>query len=213
MTGNNVGFHFPTGVTNGQYNVNVFLQPTSQTQGCSVFFIWVWPRQTLTASVDCQRDMTGHGCSDQILLAHTATTAPRSFRLRLLRLQITTRLGEEIRFHLVTIESEMAIWRLGTPQSGFDSAIPAQYFGRSVGVFAWRRHRRWQNYGIWVPADIPTTKVLTPQGVTTVTASTVPLQVPGTDSRLPNSTTTYTDLTTGNIITNYVPAVPGITVG
>ena len=61
----------------------------------------------------------------------------------------------------------------------------------------------------WVPANLPTTKVVTPLGLITVTANTVPLQVTDSDSRLNNSSTTYTDLTSGDVITDYVPAVPG----
>jgi len=58
VTGNNQGFTFPSPVTNGgQYNVRVFLQPTSQTQDCGVFYyLGVATSNVNNVIVDCQHN-------------------------------------------------------------------------------------------------------------------------------------------------------------
>jgi len=58
VTGNNQGFTFPTAVTNdGQYNVSVFLQPTSQTQQCTAFYyLGVAKANVNNIIIDCQHN-------------------------------------------------------------------------------------------------------------------------------------------------------------
>ena len=210
VTGNNVGFHFPTGVTNnGQYNVNVFLQPTSQTQGCSVFFyLGVATANVDSVIVDCQHNdwawMFGPDTAGTYGDYGTAVLPPPPAPAA----DNNTPGGRDFASTWSRSNQKWLFGGWGLPVQGSTPPFLPNTLG-DLWVFLPGAGTGGGETGIWVPADLPTTKVLTPQGVTTVTASTVPLQVPGTDSRLTNSTTTYTDLTTGNIITNYVPAVPG----
>jgi hypothetical protein len=213
VSGNNVGFHFPTGVTNnGKYNVNVFLQPTSQTQGCSTFYyLGVATANVDSVIVDCQHNDwawmfgpdTAGTYGDYGLSNLPPPPSPAA--------DLNTPGGRDFGVTWSQPGIENRKWLFGgwgLPTQGASPPLLPSFMG-DLWVFLPGAGTGGGETGIWVPADLPTTKVVTPLGLITVTANTGPLQVTDSDSRLNNTTTTYTDLASGDVITNYVPAVPG----
>lgn len=208
VTGNNVGFHFPTGVTNnGQYNVNVFLQPTSQPQPCTAFYyLGVATANVDTVTIDCQHNdwtwmfgpdtATGYGPYGTAVIPPPPPPAADQ----------NTPGGRD--FAATWSGSSDLKWMFGGWGLPVQGASPPYlpYFMGDLWVF-WPGVGSGGTTGIWVPADLPTKTTKTTLGYISVIASTVPLQSPGSYSST-TSSSTYTD-TSGNIITNFYPGGPG----
>jgi hypothetical protein len=211
VSGNNVGFHFPTGVTNnGQYNVNVFLQPASQTQPCTAFYyLGVATANVDSVIIDCQHNdwawMFGphtagtYGDYGFLELPPPAAPAPNT----------NTPGGRDFAVTWSTPSSDLK-WMFGGWGLPVTGANPPYlpYFMGDLWVFLPGAGSGGEA-GIWVPADLPTTTTLTPAGLILVAANINPLENPGSFSVLNNSTSTYTDKASGNVITNYYPGGPG----
>ena len=134
VSGNNVGFHFPTGVTNnGKYNVNVFLQPTSQTQGCSTFYyLGVATANVDSVIVDCQHNdwawMFGPdtaGTYGDYGLSNLPPPPAPAADLNTLEEEISASLGRDRDAR----KSQMAIWRVGPAYAGGEPAIASLLYG------------------------------------------------------------------------------------
>jgi len=215
VTGNNVGFHFPTGVTNnGQYNVNVFLQPTSQQQPCTAFYyLGVATTNVDSVIIDCQHNdwawMFGSDTNGTLGPYGTAVLPPPPAPAA----DLNTPGGRDFAATwspAANLNPSDLKWMFGGWGLPVTGASPPYlpYFMGDLWVF-WPGVGTGGETGIWVPADLPTTTVQFPTGVVTSTASTVPLQSPGSYSILNNSSSTYTDKGTGDIITNFYPGGPG----
>jgi hypothetical protein len=210
VAGNNVGFHFPTGVTNnGNYNVNVFLQPASQPQPCTAFYYTgVASANVDSVIIDCQHNdfawMFGPdsvGTYGPYGLANLPPPPPPAA-------DTNTPGGRD--FSATWSDTSGLKWMFGgwgLPVSGANPPFIPFFMG-DLWVFIPGAGSGGET-GIWVPADLPTTTTVTTLGVTTVTADTHPLQSPGSYSVGANSSVTYTDKLSGDTITNFTPAVPG----
>jgi len=216
VSGNNVGFHFPTGVTNnGKYNVNVFLQPTSQPQPCTVFYyLGVATANVDSVIVDCEHndwawmfgpDTAGtYGPYGLAALPPPPSPAPDTNTPGGRDFSATWSPASNV--NPSDLKWMFGGWGLPITSSVSPPFLP--YFMGDLWVF-WPGGGGAGQTGTWIPADLPTTTTLTPLGVTTAVANTVPLQVPGSYSVLSNSSVTYTDKTSGDVITTYSPAAPG----
>jgi len=216
VTGNNVGFHFPTGVTNnGKYNVSVFQQPSSQTQGCTVFFyLGVATANVDSVIVDCQHndftwmfgpDSVGSGLGPYGLATLPPPPAPAQ--------DTNTPGGRD--FSATWSGPSNLKWMFGG--LGLPVQSTANYLPNTMGdlwVF-WPGAGTGGETGIWIPADLPTiTTVIA--GITSVAVNLSPafpnapnaLLTPGTPS-IQNDTTINTKDTAGNPITYFYPAAPG----
>ena len=212
VSGNNVGFHFPTGVTNnGKYNVGVFLSATSQPQPCSVFFyLGVATANVDSVVVDCQHNdwawMFGPDIAGTYGDYGTAVLPPPPAPAA----DLNTPGGRDF----ASTWSEPGIanrkWLFGGWGLPIQGASPPfiPYFMGDLWVF-WPGQGSGGETGIWVPADLPTVKTVTPLGTTSVLANLNPLLSPGSFSNLNDSSSTYTDNTSGDVITTFTPAVPG----
>lgn len=207
VTGNNVGFHFPTGVTNnGKYNVNVFLEPTSQPQPCTAFYyLGVATANVDSVIIDCQHNdwtwMFGPDTAGTYGAYGLASLPPPPSPSA----DQNTPGGRD--FSATWSGPSDQKWMFGGWGLPVQGASPPYipFFMGDLWLF-------WPGVdsgtGIWIPADLPTTTTKTPLGLITVVANLAPLETPGSSSVLTNSTTTYTDIS-GDVITNYYPAVPG----
>jgi Galactose oxidase, central domain len=210
VTGNNVGFHFPTGVTNnGKYNVNVFLQPTSQTQPCTAFsYLGVATANVDNVIIDCQHNdwawMFGPDTSGTYGDYGTAVLPPPPAPAA----DPNTPGGRD--FAVTWSGSSDQKWIFGGWGLPIQGASPPYipYFMGDLWVFLPGAGSGGET-GIWAPADLPTTTTVTPLGVTTVIANLHPLLTPGSYSNSPSSSSSYTDKGSGDVITNFFPAVPG----
>jgi hypothetical protein len=209
VTGNNVGFHFPTGVTNnGQYNVNVFLQPTSQPQPCNAFYyLGVATANVDNVVIDCEHNdwawMFGSDTTGTYGTYGTAALPPPPPPAA----NLNTPGGRD--FAATWPGSSDMRWIFGGWGMPVTGAVPAYlpYFMGDLWVF-WPGVGSGGETGVWIPANLPTTKIVHDTGVTNVTANTVPLQTPGSYSST-TSSSTYTDSSTGDVITNFYPGGPG----
>jgi hypothetical protein len=207
VTGNNVGFHFPTGVTNnGKYNVNVFLQPTSQTQPCTAFsYLGVATSNVDNVIIDCQHNdwawMFGPDVAGTYGNYGTAVLPPPAADLN-------TPGGRD--FAATWSGAPNQKWLFGGWGLPIQGATPPYlpFIMGDLWVFLPGAGSGAQT-GIWAPADLPTTTTTTPLGVTTVVANLNPLLNPGSFSISTPTSTTYTDKGSGDLITKFSPAVPG----
>src|SRR6516165_1482497 len=210
VTANNQGFTFPTGVTNnGKYNVNVFLQPTSQTQPCTAFYyMGVATANVSDIIIDCQHnDWSWMSGPDK-----NGTYGPNGmFTYPPPPQDLNTPGGRD--FASTWSDSADRKWMFGGWGLPIQSSVNPPYlpfilsdlwvFLPGVGTGF--------GTGIWVPSDLPTQTVKTPTGLVTVTPEPFaqpPLQTPGLYSSI-TSSLTYTDTTSGDVITNFYPGVPG----
>jgi len=206
VTGNNVGFHFPTGVTNnGKYNVNVFLQPTSQPQPCTAFYyMGVATANVDDVIIDCQHNdwtwMTGPDTN--------GTYGPNGlFVFPPPTQNVNTPGGRD--FAGTWSGSSDLKWMFGGYGMPIPSTVSPPFLPSIMGdlwVF-WPGLGGGDGTGIWIPANLPTTTTKTPAGLIIVVPNLTPLEYPGSYSTTPSSFT-YTD-TTGDIITNFYPGGPG----
>jgi hypothetical protein len=215
VTGNNVGFHFPTGVTNnGKYNVGIFLQPTSQAQGCTVFFyLGVATANVDSVIVDCQHNdftwMFGPNTLTGLGSYGTATLPPPPAPTQ----DPNTPGGRD--FAATWSPASNLKWMFGG--LGLPVSSAANYLPNILGdlwVF-------WpgcgpggcgSQTGIWIPADVPTvTSVI--GGITNVVVNPNPVypnpMVTPATSSIQNDITINTTDTAGNPITYLYPAAPG----
>jgi hypothetical protein len=211
VTGNNQGFTFPTPVTNnGKYLVSVFVEPTSQPQGCTAFYYTgVATANVTTPIIDCEHndwawefgsDMVGtYGPYGTAVLPPPASPAPDT----------NTPGGRDY----------AATWSAPNP---FGFASEKWMFGgfgmvvtgvsppylpdvlSDLWVF-WPG--LYNSTGAWVPADLPTRTIHFPTGLVTSTAYTDRLQRPNWPSSVSTSST-FTD-PAGDIITDFFPGGPG----
>ncbi len=212
VTGNNVGFQFPTGVTNnGQFNVNVFLQPTSQPQPCGAFFyLGVATGNVDSVVIDCQHNdwtwmfgsdvATGYGPYGTAVLppppppaANQNTPGGRDFAATWAKPSDP-------------FDRKWMFGGWGLPVQGASPAY-LPYYLNDLWVF-WPGAGTSGTTGIWIPAALHTTTVKTPLNVVSVSADTSTLQSPGWYSST-SSISSYTDNTTGDIITDFYPGAPG----
>ena len=210
VTANNQGFTFPTGVTNnGKYNVNVFLQPTSQTQPCTAFYyLGVATANVSDIIIDCQHnDWTWMTGPDK-----NGTYGPNGLFTYPPPLQdLNTPGGRD--FAATWSDSADRKWMFGGWGLPIQSQVNPPYLPfilNDLWVFLPGAGTGFGT-GIWVPSDLPTQTVKTPTGLVTVTPEPFPqppLQTPGLYSSA-FSSFGYTDTTSGNIITNSYPAAPG----
>jgi len=210
VTGNNQGFTFSTGVTNnGKYSVNVFLQPTSQTQPCTAFYyMGVATANVSDIIIDCQHNdwawMTGPDKNGTYgpngLFTYPPPPQDRN-----------TPGGRD--FAATWSDSADRKWMFGGWGLPIQSTVNPPYLPfilNDLWVFLPGAGTGFGT-GIWVPSDLPTQTVQTPTGLVTVTPEPFPqppLQTPGLYSSA-FSSFGYTDTTSGNIITNSYPAAPG----
>jgi hypothetical protein len=199
VTGNNQGFVFPTSVTNeGQYNVQIFLQPTSQPQPCGTFYyLGVATSNVDSVILDCQHNdwtwMFGpdtNGTYGPYGLAQIPPPPPPT-------LDTNTPGGRDFAATWAEPGSGRK-WMFGGFGMVTSGVSPPFLPGLLSDLWVF-----WPGYngqtGVWIPANLPiTTTSVTSGGITTVTntASTVPLQYPGTFSTGPNArwgSVTWTD--------------------
>jgi len=207
VTGNNQGFVFPTLVTNeGQYNVQVFLQPTSQPQGCGTFYyMGVATADVDSVIVDCQHNdwtwMFGPDTNGTYGPYGTAQLPPPMAP----SLDTNTPGGRDYAVTWTDLQGRK--WMFGGYGMTVSGVTPPFLPALQNDVWVFWPGLNGQT-GEWIPANLPTTMTsTTANGVTTVTntASTVPLQYPGGYS----STTSSSSSGTTTITTVTYPGGPG----
>jgi hypothetical protein len=206
VTGNNQGFTFPTPVTNeGKYDVGVFVQPTSQLQGCGAFYyMGVATANVTSVIIDCQHnDWTWQFGADTV-----GTYGPLGFA------QVppppapatdpNTPGGRDYASTWTDLGGRK--WMFGGYGMVVQGVTPPFLPGilNDLWVF-WPG--LYNPTGAWIPANLPITTTKFKTGTTTAIASTVPMQYPDGYSST-SSSFTYTD-PTGDIITNFTPGGPG----
>jgi Kelch motif protein len=203
VTGNNQGFNFSTPVTNeGQYNVQVFFQPTSQTQGCtSFYYLGVATANVNTVIIDCQHNdwtwMFGPDTNGSYGPTGTAQLPPPPLPSQ----DTNTPGGRE--YGMTWSDSAGGKWMFGGWGMPVTGAAPPllPYLMNDLWVFEPGLYGGSGQTGAWVPANLPvSTMTSSAGGVTTITrtAITTPLQSTGgysstafTFASGPNTTTTY----------------------
>jgi hypothetical protein len=217
VKGNNVGFHFPTGVTNnGQYDVSVFFQQTTQTQPCTAFnYTGVATANVNNVIIDCQHNdfawMFGPNTLGSPYTYGTATLPPPAPPAP----NPNTPGGRDF---AATWSPASGVnpanlkWMFGG--LGLPIASAANFLPNILGdlwVF-WPGAGPGGQTGIWVPADLPTTTTVI-GGITSVVVnpnpvSPDPLVTPGTSSVQTDIVINTFD-TAGNPVTYFYPAAPG----
>jgi len=184
VTGNNQGFAFPTPVTNeGQYNVQVFLQPTSQPQACGTFYyMGVATTNVDSVIVDCQHNdwtwMFGpdtNGTYGPYGTAQLPPPAPPA-------LDNNTPGGRD--YAVTWSDGAGKKWMFGGYGMVVQGVTPGFLPGLLNDLWVFWPGADGQT-GIWIPANLPiTTTSVTSGGVTTITntTTTVPLQYPNQPS-------------------------------
>src|SRR5215468_1631282 len=210
VTANNQGFTFPTGVTNnGKYNVNVFLQPTSQTQPCTAFYyLGVATANVSDIIIDCQHnDWSWMSGPDK-----NGTYGPNGlFTYPPPPQDLNTPGGRD--FAATWSDSSDRKWMFGGWGLPIQSQVNPPYLPfilNDLWVFLPGAGTGFGT-GIWVPSDLPTQTVKTPTGLVTVTPEPFPqppLQTPGLYSSTASSSQ-YTDVISGDVITKSYPGGPG----
>ncbi|MGC2849326.1 MAG: hypothetical protein WB556_04995 [Candidatus Acidiferrum sp.] len=209
VTGNNQGFTFPTPVTNeGQYNVQVFLQPTSQTQACGTFYyMGVATANVNSVIVDCQHnDWTWMFGPDT-----NGTYGP--YGLTALPPPVAPSLDNNTpggRDYAVTWNetSSSRKWMFGGFGLTITGASPPFLPALLNDLWVFWPGMNGQT-GIWIPANLPiTTTTSVSSSGTTVSnvASVVPLEYPGGYSSTTTSSTSVNGTTT---VTTTYPGGPG----
>jgi hypothetical protein len=181
VTGNNQGFTFPTPVTNeGKYDVQVFLQPTSQSQGCGAFYyLGVATANVNSVIIDCQHNdwtwMFGADTAGMYGPYGTAQIPPPAPPAQ----DNNTPGGRDYAMTWTDLQGRK--WMFG----GYGMVVT----GVSPPFLPALLNDLWVFWpglggqtGEWIPANLPiTTTTITVSGVTSITnvASTVPLQYPG----------------------------------
>jgi Galactose oxidase, central domain len=201
VTGNNQGFTFPTPVTNnGQYNVNVFVQPTSQPQGCTAFYYeGVATANVDSVIIDCQHNdwtwMFGPDTNGTLGPYGIAQLPPPIAPAQ----DTNTPGGRE--YGVTWTDSAGRKWMFGgwgMPVTGVSPPL-LPYLMDDLWVFVPGLNGGAGQTGSWVPANLPiTTMTSTSGGVTTITntPSTVPLQTTGGYSSVTSTFATGTNTTT-----------------
>jgi hypothetical protein len=208
VTGNNQGFTFPTPVTNeGQYNVNVFVQPTSQQQGCTAFYYQgVATANVSSVIIDCQHNdwtwMFGPDTNGAYGPNGTAQLPPAPLPSQ----DTNTPGGRE--YGMTWTDLAGRKWMFGGWGMPVTGATPPllPYLMNDLWVFWPGLYGGSGQTGAWIPANLPVTTTTTTAGtVTTIskTASTAPLQSTGG-----YSSTGYTVISGTNSTTTY-PGGPG----
>jgi len=206
VKGNNTSWIFPTAVTdNGHYNVSIFFDPTSQPQGCWIFYYeGVATANVNSVIVDCQHndwtwtfgpDTTGN--LGTYGLGQLPPPQPPAQNLN-------TPGGRD--FPATWTDRQGQKWVFGgwgLPVAGVNPPfIP--YFMNDLWVFSPGSIPAAGN-NIWIPANLPIARTTTvSNGVTTIidTTSNVPLQYPGDSNPNPSArwgSVTWTDSTTGDL--------------
>jgi hypothetical protein len=189
VTGNNQGFTFPTPVTNeGQYNVNVFVQPTSQQQGCTAFYYQgVATANVSSVIIDCQHNdwtwMFGPDTNGAYGPNGTAQLPPAPLPSQ----DTNTPGGRE--YGMTWTDLAGRKWMFGGWGMPVTGATPPllPYLMNDLWVFWPGLYGGSGQTGAWIPANLPVTTTTTTAGtVTTIskTASTAPLQPRGTGRTL-----------------------------
>ena len=206
VTGDNQGFSFPTPVTNeGKYDVSVFVQPTSQIQGCGAFYyMGVATANVSSVIIDCQHndwawefgsDSAGtYGPYGVAVVPPPASPAPDN----------NTPGGRDYAATWTDLSDRK--WMFG----GYGMVVTgvSPEFLPSILSDLWVFWPGLYNStGAWVPANLPTTTIQFTTGLVTSTASTVPMQYPDAYSST-SSTFKYTD-PAGDKITDFTPGGPG----
>ena len=204
VTGNNQGFTFPSPVSNGgEYNVSIFLQPTSQPQGCTAFYYYgVATANVNTVIIDCQHNdwtwMFGpdtNGTYGPYGVAQLPPPLPPAQ-------DTNTPGGREYGATFATGVGKWMFGGWGLPVTGANPPF-LPYLLDDLWVFVPGLDSGSAQTGAWIPSNVPiTTTSSTSGGITTTvnTASTTLLQSTGgfsTTSALtsttgvPNTTITY----------------------
>jgi len=208
VTDNNQGFTFPTGVTNnGNYDVTVFLQPSSQQQPCTAFnYKGVATANVSNVIVDCQHNdfawMSGPN-SNGTLGPYGTFVSPPPLQ------DLNTPGGRDFAGTWTDLNGNK--WMFGGWGLPITSGVnpPYQPFILSdMWVFIPGVNMGFGAGWTWVPGDQPYRKVVQTTGVVTVTPYTNRLETPGLFSTTTTSTT-FTDLASGNVITDFYPGGPG----
>jgi hypothetical protein len=205
VTGNNQGFTFSTPVTNdGQYNVNIFLQPTSQTQPCTAFYYTgVATANVNSVIIDCQHNdwtwefgastVTGLGNYGQLALPPPVFPATDS----------NTPGGRE--YAMTWTDPSGQKWMFGGHGLVVSGASPEYLPSLLNDMWVFSPGANAQT-GIWIPANVPTIATTT-DGSTVNSPQTEYLEVPGGHSTLTSTAGPFTAAgTTQNF---YYPGAPG----
>ncbi len=206
VTGDNQGFSFPTPVTNeGKYDVSVFVQPTSQIQGCGAFYyMGVATANVSSVIIDCQHndwawefgsDSAGtYGPYGTAVLPPPASPAPDN----------NTPGGRD--YAATWTDPAERKWMFG----GYGmvvTGVSPEFLPNILSDLWLFWPGLYNSTGAWVPANLPTTTIQFTTGLVTSTASNVPLQYPDAYSST-SSTFKYTD-PAGDKITDFTPGGPG----
>jgi Kelch motif len=197
VTGNNQGFSFPSPVTNnGQYDVRIFLPPTSQTQPCTVFYyLGVATANVNNVIVDCEHnDWTWFAGSD------TNGSAYGTYGLLVLPPPALPSLdnnnpgGRE--YAMTWTDNNGLKWMYGgwgLPVTG----APTPYLPNFLQD-TWVCLPDFNTQPcVWVPAALELTTTTFTDGTITSVANTIPLESPGGYSTNPSTSIYTTNLPPG----------------
>ncbi|HUI52930.1 MAG TPA: kelch repeat-containing protein [Terriglobales bacterium] len=210
VTGDNQGFTFPSPVTNnGQYNVSIFLQPTSQTQGCTAFYyLGVATANVNDVIIDCQHNdwtwLAGPNTNGSPYGSYGVAVLPPP---SLPALDNNNPGGRT--FGVTWTDNNGFKWMYGgwgLPVAGA-SPEPLPYYLEDLWVCI-------PNFNtqpcVWIPANLPVTTTTFTAGNISAIASTVPLLYPGGYSANASTVTYTTGIPPGTTqVIVHTPGGPG----
>lgn len=191
VTGNNQGFTFPSPVTNnGQYNVSIFLQPTSQTENCTAFYyLGVATANVNNVIIDCQ-----HNDWTWMAGANTNGTSYGNYGTGVLppppppTLDNNNPGGRE--YAMTWTDNNGFKWMFGGAGLPVTGANPPLLPDFLQDLWVCIPHYNGQPC-VWVPANLPLTITTFSNNTTTSIANTIPLESTGGQSGN-SSTVIYT---------------------
>jgi hypothetical protein len=183
VTGNNQGFTFPSPVSNGgEYNVTIFLDPTSQTQPCIAFYYYgVATANVNSVIIDCGHNdwtwMFGPDTNQTYGPYGVGQLPPPALPSQ----DNNTPGGRQYGSTWTNSTGKWMFGGWGLPVTGASPPF-LPYLLDDLWVFIPGLYSESGQTGAWVPANVPiTTTSVTSAGITTVTnvASTTLLQSTG----------------------------------